>query len=494
MNSGKVYLVGGGPGTPELITEKGAQILRRAQVVFYDRSLAVLVAQYVPREAERIAVDQEKGWASEAFLPQLLQKVYTVSQVVCVVEGDPYLSGLYNIVEGEILSRGIPFEVVPGIPAMLAAPSYVGLSTAGKREELAQRNASIIQSRWVLDKGMEIVSRTNCELSSLCRQLLHEGKAPNTSITLVDHVTRPEQQVISGTLDEWANEMEGKTLSATSVLLIGNRAKVEERLSWFSQKPLFGRRILVTRAREQARELSQKIEELGGEALEFPVIRIAPPAQINPLDAALKELSSFQWVIFTSVNGVKFFFQRLHQLKIDVRKMRAKVAAVGPKTAAALEDKGIQVDLIPQEYVAESLLEALLPVIRSGDRVLLPRANIARNVLPKGLSQAGCEVVDVDAYDTCGTEENAEEVAHFLAEGRLHVLTFTSSSTVHYFVKAMEKACTDWRHLVSRAQIACIGPITKRTAEAYGLHVDIMATSYTISGLVKALTQLPHRK
>lgn len=339
-----------------------------------------------------------------------------------------------------------------------------------------------------------MISGTNGDLSSLCRQLLNEGKTPDTLVTLVDRVTRPEQQVITGTLGEWANRMEGKSLPATAVLLLGAGAKVQEKLSWFSQKPLFGRRILVTRARAQARELSQKIEELGGEALEFPVIRIVPPAQVEPLDAALQELSSFQWVLFTSVNGVKFFFQRMQQLKIDIRKMTGKVAAVGPKTAEALEEKGIQVDLIPQEYVAESLLEALLPLIQSGDRVLLPRANIARNLLPKELSQAGCEVVDVDAYDTCGTGEDGEEVVHFLAEGRLHVLTFTSSSTVHYFVKAMEKAREDWRDLLSRTQIACIGPITKKTAESYGLHVDIVATSYTISGLVEALTQLPEPK
>ena len=192
------------------------------------------------------------------------------------------------------------------------------------------------------------------------------------------------------------------------------------------------------------------------------MIRIVPPAQVEPFDAALQELSSFQWVLFTSVNGVKFFFQRMQPVKDRYPQDEGKVAAVGPKTAEALEEKGIQVDLIPQEYVAESLFEALLPLIQSGDRVLLPRANIARNLLPKELSQAGCEVVDVDAYDTCGTGEDGEEVVHFLAEGRLHVLTFTSSSTVHYFVKAMEKAREDWRDLLSRTQIACIGPITKK--------------------------------
>jgi uroporphyrinogen III methyltransferase / synthase len=301
-----------------------------------------------------------------------------------------------------------------------------------------------------------------------------------------------EQETLVGTLEDIVEKAEERKFRPPAVIVVGEVVRLREKLAWFEQKPLFGKRILVTRAREQSQSLSEKIHELGGESLEFPVIKITRPKRQDFLDQSLRRLHEYDWIIFTSVNGVKFFFSRLRELKIDIRQMaKAKIAAIGPKTAEALWEKGLLVDVIPEEYQAEGLIESLRHHVKAGDKILLPRANIARKILAVKLAEMGCEVTDADAYDTETETGNAGEIVQGLREGTIHVITFTSSSTVRNFVRSLQTVEADVTSLLKGVQIVCIGPITAQTAKESGLKVDSIAKEYTIEGLVEALKQLP---
>lgn len=260
-----------------------------------------------------------------------------------------------------------------------------------------------------------------------------------------------------------------------------------------AQQPLFGKRVLVTRAQAQSRELCERIKQLGGDTYAFPTIRIMDPVSYEALDQALRRLSHFVWVVFTSVNGVDRFFRRLRAVPdADIRQLaQTSVAAIGPKTAEALADKGLKVDLIPDEYRAEALLSALEKHVAAGDNILLPRANIARKVLPDGLRRLGCDVTEADAYRTEINAEHAAEVAHMLADRAFHIVTFTSASTVRNFVKALDQTGQPWRHWITQAHIACIGPVAADAARELGLEPDVVATNYTTEGLLAAMQSLP---
>lgn len=270
-------------------------------------------------------------------------------------------------------------------------------------------------------------------------------------------------------------------------------------------KLLFGKRIMITRAKSQSAEFVALIESLGGEAYEFPVIQIGPTSDWGPVDAAIEDLASYQWVIFTSVNGVEFFFRRMRELQArpagtgdplsanieghtgsgNMGSLRAKIAAVGTKTAEALLKQGISVDLLPQKFVGESLLDELRSHVQPGQRVLIPRADIARKLLPDALRELGCEVTEIDVYENRPYNANREEAIRLLKNGEIHVITFTSSSTVRSFVTIMEEE--DLNRLLSDVIIACIGPVTAETAEQMGLPVNVTAEPYTVQGLIQSL-------
>jgi uroporphyrinogen-III synthase len=251
--------------------------------------------------------------------------------------------------------------------------------------------------------------------------------------------------------------------------------------------PLAGKRVMVTRARSQVRELAEKIEALGGETYAFPLLKMVPPDDPGKLDAAILRLETFDWVVFTSVNGVRFFFERMKELGKGVEAITGQVAAVGPKTAAALTAQGIEVATIPSDYVAEGLMASLRTRLHPGQRVLLPRADIARKSLPRELAELGLDVTEVDAYRTIIDGEQAPEAAERLRRGEIDAILFTSSSTVTHFVQAMAPfAASGW---LDQVRIACIGPVTAETAKNNGLPVHAVASEYTVDGLLAALTE-----
>jgi len=497
---GKVFLVGAGPGDAKLITLRGLEALQQADVILYDRLANPRLLDYAPDDAERIYVGKmpdRHSLTQEEINALLVEKALAGKTVVRLKGGDPCVFGRVGEEAEALAAHGIPFEIVPGITAGIAVPAYAGIPVTHRdfnssvafvtgHERPDKEGSSINWAKLATAVDTLVFYMGVGNLPFIVEQLLAHGRAPDTPVAVIRWGTLPEQQTVTGTLATIVERVREAGLQPPAITVVGDVVRLREKLAWYEKKPLFGKRVLVTRARAQASDLSCLIAELGGEPVEFPVIRLVSPRNPASLDAALDRLDAFDWVIFTSTNGVAFFFRRLRERGIDIRTMaRARVAAVGPKTAEALEEKGLRVELLPQRFDGDALAAALAGKVKPGDRVLLPRADIARKALPEALRALGAEVTEADTYDNVIDARGAEEVAALLREKRIHVVTFTSSSTVRNFVEALKDH--DVPALLDGVTVACIGPLTARTAEALGLRVDAVAEEATIEGLVRAI-------
>ncbi|WP_425263929.1 uroporphyrinogen-III C-methyltransferase [Thermoflavimicrobium dichotomicum] len=496
---GLVYLVGAGPGDPGLITLKGKEAIKRADVIVYDRLASSQLLRYARSDAERIYVGkspEHHTYTQEEINDILVQKAKEGKIVTRLKGGDPFVFGRGGEEAERLAAEGIPFEVIPGITSAIAVPAYAGIPVTHRDFNssfaiVSGHKYSSVQWGLLAQATETLVFLMGVSnLPLIVEELIKHGRPEQTPIALIRWGTRVEQETLVGTLADIVEKAREAKFRSPAIIIVGNVVRLREKISWFEKKPLFGKRVLVTRSRSQNSELAEKIEALGGEAWEFPVIQITPPTDWEPLDRALDRLGEYDWVIFTSANGVKFFFQRLLEKKIDIRQMaKARIAAVGEKTAIALREKGLLVDVFPGEFKAEALVESLRPFIQPGQEILIPRANIARNVLPQELEQMGCHVTAVDAYETRPNIENATEIIEMLREGAIHIITFTSSSTVKNLVEGLKSSCNDVIALLNQATIACIGPITASTAEKLGLRVDVIAENYTIEGLLERITK-----
>jgi uroporphyrinogen III methyltransferase/synthase len=328
-------------------------------------------------------------------------------------------------------------------------------------------------------------------LREISTELISAGRSLDTPTACVRWGTISDQQTVTGTLGDIAEKVAEAGLKPPAITVVGDVVSLRETgLDWFEQRPLFGRRIVVTRARAQAGELSAMMEDLGAQVLEFPTIDIQPPQDFSTLDKAIRELDSFDWLVFTSVNGVEAFLERLAHHDLDVRAVprKAKIAAIGPATADGIRATGLRVDVVPGEYRAESLLEEISEDYLVGKRVLIPRAKVAREVLPEKLREAGAEVVVPPTYESVPTDEGKATLANSLDSGEVDCVTFTASSTVENFVGAF--GAEETGRLLESLRVACIGPITAETARGYGLRVDAEAEEYTMPGLVEAVMDL----
>lgn len=483
-----VYLVGAGPGDPGLLTVRGAELLRSADVVVYDRLSVRSLLELAPPKAERISVGKSPGraeLAQEDINALLVERGKSGQQVVRLKGGDPFVFARGGEEAAALAQAGVPFEIVPGITSAIAAPAYAGIpvtlrhsSTSftvvtGHEDPLAGRDGSVDWESVAKVGGTIVVLMGVARIGVIAERLIAGGRPASTPVASITWGTRPEQRTVRATLGTIGEV----SLEPPATIVIGEVAAQD--LSWFDSRPLFGRRIVVTRAREQASSLVERLRLLGAAVLELPVIAIVdPPDGGEGLRAAARRISDYDWVVLTSANGAR----RLLSALPDGRLLAGvRVAAIGPGTAEALAERWIRADLVPDEFVAESLLEAFPPAPRSaagsGGRVLLARAAVARDVLPDGLRQSGWLVDVVDAYQTVAgspTEEQRAEVA------AADAITFTSSSTVERFLEVAGSAATP-------PFVACIGPVTAATARAHGMTVDVVADVHTIDGLIDAL-------
>lgn len=500
-----IYLVGSGPGDPGLFTVKGVKCMEMADAVVYDRLAPKSLLTYAKDDAEFIYVGKKPGnpsMSQEDINACLVELGHAGKTVVRLKGGDPYIFGRGGEEALALLEADLPFEVVPGVTSGVAAPSYAGIPVTHRK---VSTSVAFVTGHEDPTKGSQDVDWGGLasgadtlvlymgigRLREISDELIAAGKNPATPTACVRWGTLPEQQTVTGTLGGIAERVAEENLKPPAITIIGDVVSLRgSGLDWYEKRPLFGRRIVVTRARAQAGELSSELENLGAEVMEFPTIEIKPPGDLAPLDQAIRELEGYDWLIFTSVNGVEAFMDRLEQHELDVRSIPkgAKIAAVGPSTRDRIKAAGLRVDVTPSEYRAEALLDEMLVDEISGQRILLPQAKVAREVLPERLREAGAEVFVPTAYETVPSDAGRDSLVARFRAGEVDCVTFTASSTVENFVRAFGEEET--AKLLEDTRVACIGPITAATSRKYGIKVDAEADEYTIPGLVETVRGL----
>ena len=500
MKRGKVYLVGAGPGDPGLISVKGAEILSQADVVIYDHLINQRLLDSTPSDAERIYVGKTTGehiTVQHQINELMVEKAKEGKTVVRLKGGDPFILGRGGEEAQALKQKHIPFEVVPGVSSAVAVPAYAGIPVTHRglassvavvtgHEDPGKDSSSIAWEKLATGVDTLVFLMGMQNLPKIVAELVKNGRPANTPIVVIKDGTTPRQKTVLGSLSDIVAKVDEFHLSPPAVIVVGDVVRLRENLRWFDNRPLFGKRILVTRAQHQASTLSRLLAERGAQPVELPAIDIQAVADTGELDRAISDLEHYQWVVFTSANGVEVFFQRLAELNLDSRWLKnIKIGVIGPATARALEKKGIVADYLPDVYTTEGLIDGLRRRNIAGHRFLLPRADIADKELTRGISQLGAEVHEIATYNTVPAAEAILQAKQLLLSNKVDVITFTSSSTVSNLLAALkgqEKA-------INGARIACIGPRTAGRAADAGLRVDIVASEHTIPGLVASIEQ-----
>ncbi len=500
-----VYLIGAGPGDPSLMTARGIRCLAAADVVLYDHLVDPRVLRHARPDAERIDVGpaSPKPLQQEAICYLLVEKAREGKVVARLKWGDPFVFDRGGEEALFLHEHGVLFEVVPGVPAGVGVPAFAGIpltypgggdtvTFVRGYEDESHARPHIDCASLVKLKGTIVCYTGGRQLKAILEGLLTHGADAEEPACLVYNGCTPAQQTISGTLGELTRMAHEPAPRAPAILVVGRVTALREHLRWFDVRPLFGKRIVVTRPREQAADLVEMLEALGAEVIQAPTIRIVPPDDFAPLDAACAQAGTFNWIVFTSANGVDYFMKRLQAGEGDVRDLKgARLCAIGPGTADRLARFGIKVDLMPAEFRAEAVLEALRATgdLR-GQRILLPRADIAREMLAEELRRSGAEVVEIAAYRTVPVDAERQgepDIYRMLLDKRVDAITFTSASTVRSFARMVgEEQASD---LLATTVVACIGPVTAEAAAQHSITTTVMPEEYTMPGLVEALVQ-----
>lgn len=495
-----VSLVGAGPGDPGLMTVKGLACLRRADVVIYDYLANPAFLDEAPPDAEKIYVGKTRGChhTPQGDINQLLiDKARAGKQVVRLKGGDPFIFGRGGEEAQLLHEAGIPFEVVPGVTAGFAAAAYAGIPLTHRdfttslalftgHEKPEKKLSNLDWSKLATGIGTQVFYMGMANLSVISEQLIQHGRDADTPVAVIRWATTPRQQVVQGTLATIVEDVASAGLKPPAVIVVGEVVRLRQQLRWFENRPLLGRRILVTRSAGQSGEFSRLLEHQGAEGLTCPVIELADPEDFGPLDTQIERLGRVDILILTSANAVERFFSRLRVRGLDLRALAGiRMVAVGPKTARSIEAQGILPDLVPADSRAEGVVAELLEQGVAGRTVLYPRAALARELIPARLTEAGAEVAAPILYRTLPTREGTGRLRQAL-KGGLDAVTFTSSSTVtHLF----DLADADQREVLSRLPLFSIGPETSKTIRRLGLQVAAEASLSTLEGMTASLIE-----
>jgi len=497
---GIVYLVGAGPGDPGLITVKGQACIEQAEVVIYDYLASAHLLKHASPDAELIYVGKKGGdhtLSQDGINALIVAKALEGKVVARLKGGDPFIFGRGGEEAQALIDAGLPFEVVPGVTSAIAAPAYAGIPLTHRQytstvafvtghEDPNKTESSIDWRALAQGIGTLVFFMGVKNLPRIVDQLIKHGLPPDKPVALVRWGTTPRQTAVAGTLADIVDRVNQAGLKAPAIIVVGDVVALRAEMQWFEKRPLMGKRIVVTRAREQASDLVARLTALGAECLEFPTIKIAPPTDWKPLDHALDNLATYDWLVFTSVNGVEFFFKRLFAQGRDVRALgHLRTGAIGPATAAHLAAFGLKSDILPDNYRAEGVVAAFEKETLTGCRVLLPRALEARSVLPVELERMGAKVDEITVYHTLPVAENSDQLLLLLQKGQVDLITFTSSSTVKNFNALIPE--NDRQALLRGVTLASIGPITTNTAAKLGYKIDLTAETYTIPGLCQEI-------
>ncbi|HEY0615908.1 MAG TPA: uroporphyrinogen-III C-methyltransferase [Candidatus Elarobacter sp.] len=492
--TGKVWLVGAGPGDPGLLTLKGARALAQCDTLVYDYLASEAIVNLAAPDCEKIYVGKKAGehtLSQDEITALIVRLGRDGKKVVRLKGGDVFVFARGGEEAQALAEAGVPFEIVPGITSAIAAPAYAGIpvthrahntsfTIATGHEDPTKGTSSLDFAKLANRKATTIFLMAMGNLAGIAAKLAEHGLEGDTPVAIVHEGTKPSQEVLVATLDTVVAEVERTGITAPAIVVIGDVVRERERIRWFDAQPLFGKRVLITRPAHQADDFAARLWEAGAEPILAPTIAIGPPPDPGTARDAVARVRDYDWVVFTSRNGVDAFFDRLGELGRDARAFGdVRIAAIGPKTAEALAARGIRVDLIPPSFVNEAVAEELLERTASGDRVLVYRALEARDVLPETLRREGRAVDVVAAYRTAFVEDAA------LADKveRAGIVTFTSSSTVAGFVHNVPDAPL----ALAAKTVAAIGPITAQTARDAGIRVDVVAAEFTVEGLLQAL-------
>ncbi len=500
MTEGKVFFVGAGPGEPDLITLRGKQLIDSADAVVYDALANSALLPPGARETGRpeLYYVGKRGGAKNPVtqheINELLVKLAREGKrVVRLKGGDPFVFGRGSEEAQAMNDASIPFDIVPGITAGIAAPAYAGIPVTHRglstsvtfvtgHEDPAKPHTQTNWSALAKSGGTIVLYMGVKTLASITSALLKDGMPPEVPAAAIQWGTHPRQRTVVATLETIASKVEQENIGAPAIIVIGWSVVLRDELNWFEKRPLHGRRIVVTRATQQAQALTERLRELGAEVIEMPATQIAR-LDLAPLRSAIAGLSRYQWLILTSQNAVSIFWEQLLGEGKDARALAGvKVAAVGPATAGALLEHGITVDLIPKRFVAEGLLEILRERDDlSGKRVLYITAEGAREVLPQGLRETGAHLDVIEAYRSIPDGEGAERLARAIESGRLDLATFTSGSAVRGYVDAIGE------DLAKHVPAVSMGPQTSEALREAGIEVKAEAKESTLDGLVSAV-------
>jgi len=496
---GRVILVGAGPGDEGLLTLRGKEWLERADVIVYDHLVNWNMMRFAGADAETIYAGKKAGHASlqqEEINEMLISKARQGKTVVRLKGGDPFIFGRGGEEALALKKAGIPFSVVPGVTSPVGVAAYAGIplthrdfsSTVSIITGSNEKNQQDIRIDWekIASRSGTLVFLMGArKLPLICEKLIRFGKDPDTPIAVIQWGTTGRQKTWTGTLKTIVDIAMKENIAPPALTIIGEVVNLKPLIEWYETLPLFGKTVVITRAENQADSMIHLLQEKGAEPVCFPVILTVPPEDGSPLDQALTCLAKYHGLIFTSVNGVNFFMRRLKETGQDIRELKGvRIYTIGPKTEQAVRDFGMRVDCVPENFVAESLIESLRLENVQGKRFLIPRAQVAREILPDQLREMGAEVDVVAAYQTVPPTRKNEDLARRLKDGGIDVITFTSSSTVTNF---LEQTGPELRPYLDRVTFACIGPITANTARENGLQVTILPKEYTMDALVAAI-------
>jgi uroporphyrinogen III methyltransferase/synthase len=501
MNRGKVYLVGAGPGDPKLLTLKGKECLESADVIFYDSLINPDILDFAKPSSEKIFVGKkgEGFFRQEEINAQVIQNAMEGKTVVRLKGGDPFIFGRGGEEAEALVEEGLPFEVVPGVTSAIAVPAYAGIPLTHRglsssvafitaHEDPSKVESSIDWSKISTGIGTLVFFMGLGNLETIVSQLIRNGRSPDTPVALIRWGTRFDQKSVIGTLKDIVRKNKESQLEPPVLILVGEVIHLREKLNWFEKRPLFGKKILITRSKEQSRDFSDLLFYYGAEPVIFPTISLIPPDSWEEMDRGIASLEKYDWIIFSSINGVHFFMDRLKALGKDSRALhRAKICAVGSSTAEDLLKYGIKVDLVPSSFQGESVVEAFRQMNVGGCSFLIPRAKVAREILPESLKKMGAKVDLVTAYQNVKPVENVDRIKKLLLENKLSVITFTSSSTVKHFLELLDSK--ELRSCLKKTKIASIGPITSQALKAAGYQVDIQPQEHTVAALAEAIVE-----
>ncbi|AEB76680.1 uroporphyrinogen-III C-methyltransferase [Clostridium botulinum] len=494
--NGKVFLVGAGPGDYKLITLKGMECIKKSDVIVYDRLASSRLLKEAKETCEFIYVGKKSSnhtKTQDEINDIIVHKAKTGKIVTRLKGGDPYVFGRGGE-EGEYLNKkGVKFEVIPGITSAIGGLCYAGIPithrdyassfhviTGHLKEEGAELNWKSISSL----EGTLVFLMGVSNLKNICNSLIKEGKNKFTKAAIINWASTTKQKVVVGNLENIYEKAMAEKISSPSLIVIGEVVSLRDKLNFFENKPLFGKNIVVTRSRVQSSNLVERIIELGGNPIEVPAIKIEEIPSNVELDNGIEYINEFNYLIFTSRNAVKIFFERLFELNFDSRKLgNLKVVAIGTGTSDELRHYGIIPDVLPKKFVAESVVELLKEVLQKEDKVFIPRSSEARTYLVEELNKL-CNVTEVKIYNTIKGSGNKDDIINLLNNKNIDYITFTSSSTVKNFIEIMGKQNIE---KLKDTKLVSIGPITSKTIEDFGLKVYNEAEEYTIEGIIKTL-------